>query len=311
MKHKPSWLAITGTFEMADSVISYTGKEPKAVDLKLAKGRKAAADDTPPTESLIRSDAYFESGDIVGEFRLSSPDLLLRFRLGSYADSRTTVGINAAGKTYGLGAITRGQGKTISTAGEGSQPPINEWTRFRVRVRGSQLEFFINDIRVVEGNVSIQRAQLEVLLGGVGKIELRNIHIESVRPVAFVVMQFSAEYTALYKDVIAPVCEEFGYQVIRGDNVYTNGLIIEDITRSIRECSIVIADITPNNANVYYEIGFAHGIGKQTILLSDRNREKLPFDISGFRLLFYDNTIGGKAAVEEALRKHLDAIRGA
>ena len=299
--------------EIADSVITYVGKESKYSETaKTAKGSKAAAEDTPPaTESLIRSDAYFESGDIVGEFRLSSADLLLRFRLGSSGDSRTTVGINAAGKTYGLGALARGQGKTISTAGEGTEPPVNEWGKFRIRVRGSHLEFFINDIRVVDGNVSIQRAQLEVLFGGVGKVELRNFYIESIRPVAFVVMQFSAEYTALYKDVIAPVCEEFGYQVIRGDNVYTNGLIIDDITRSIRDCSIVIADITPNNANVYYEIGFAHGIGKQTILLSDRNREKLPFDISGFRLLFYDNTIGGKAAVEEALRKHLDAIRGA
>ncbi len=124
-------------------------------------------------------------------------------------------------------------------------------------------------------------------------------------------MQFTEEYTSLFKEVIDPVCTAFGYQVIRGDNVYTNGLIIEDITRSIRECSIVIADITPNNANVYYELGFAHGIGKPAILLSDRNREKLPFDISGFRLLFYDNTIGGKTLVEEALRKHLDAIRGA
>ena len=119
-----------------------------------------------------------------------------------------------------------------------------------------------------------------------------------------------AQETPLYKDVIEPVCTDFGFQVIRGDNVYTNGLIIEDITRSIRECSIVIADITPNNANVYYELGFAHGIGKPAILLSDRNRDKLPFDISGFRLLFYDNTIGGKTAVEQALRKHLEAIRG-
>ena len=74
---------------------------------------------------------------------------------------------------------------------------------------------------------------------------------------------------------------------------------------------MVIADITPNNPNVFYEVGFAHGIEKPTILLSDRSREKLPFDISGFRLLFYDNTIGGKSVVEASLRKHLEAIRDA
>lgn len=43
--------------------------------------------------------------------------------------------------------------------------------------------------------------------------------------------------------------------------------------------------------------------------LSDRKREKLPFDISGFRLLFYDNTIGGKGDVENALRRHLEALQ--
>jgi hypothetical protein len=68
----------------------------------------------------------------------------------------------------------------------------------------------------------------------------------------------------------------------------------------------VIADITPDNPNVFYEVGYAHGIKKPTILLSDRRRDKLPFDVSGFRTLFYDNTIGGKKAVEENLTKHLE-----
>jgi hypothetical protein len=140
---------------------------------------------------------------------------------------------------------------------------------------------------------------------------LRNINVQPVRPQAFVVMQFTDEYTTLFKEVIEPVCGDFGYEVVRGDNVYTNGLIIEDIARSIRESAVVLADITPNNPNVFYEVGYAHGIEKPTILLSDRSREKLPFDISGFRLLFYDNTIGGKSAVETALRRHLEAIRDA
>jgi nucleoside 2-deoxyribosyltransferase len=61
---------------------------------------------------------------------------------------------------------------------------------------------------------------------------------------------------------------------------------------------------------VFYEVGYAHGIGKPTILLSDRKRdEKLPFDIAGFRTLFYDNTISGKGVVEERLKKHLDGLR--
>lgn len=92
---------------------------------------------------------------------------------------------------------------------------------------------------------------------------------------------------------------------MRADEFHHSGLIIRDITRSIAQASLVIADITPNNPNVYYELGFAHGAGTETILLSERKRAALPFDVSGFRTLFYEDSIGGKRQVEEGLRSHL------
>lgn len=127
----------------------------------------------------------------------------------------------------------------------------------------------------------------------------------------FVIMQFTEEFNALYKDVIRPVCKAHGYKVIRGDDFYSSGVIMDDITKSIRAASLIIVDVTPDNANVFYEVGFAHAINKPTILLSDKKRERLPFDISGFRTLFYDNTIGGKGMVEARLKEHLDALRPA
>jgi hypothetical protein len=50
-----------------------------------------------------------------------------------------------------------------------------------------------------------------------------------------------------------------------------------------------------------------HALGKPTILLAERGKQ-LPFDISGYRVLFYENTIGGKKQVEDGLKKHLAAI---
>ena len=309
-KTKPRWLAVDGIAEVGDATISFHGtKKPSPKKDAAEKPASEAPSRTP--EALLRSDTYFESGDITGEIRISDVKLRLYFWLGNVGDARTTVGLGVLGKVYGLGSVEKNQAKELDSAGTGSTPPLNQWFRFRIRVRGSLLVFLVDDIWVLQGTVTIQRAQIEIALMGEGLIELKNVTVEALRPQAFVVMQFTEEYTALFKEVIDPVCTDFGYQVIRGDNVYTNGLIIEDITRSIRECSVVIADITPNNANVYYELGYAHGIGKPAILLSDRNREKLPFDISGFRLLFYDNTIGGKALVEQALKKHLESIRGA
>lgn len=308
-KSKPHWLAISGVPKIGDGAISYEGQKHKEAKRTITEADDKKKNDLPKP-ATVRSDLYFESGDITGEAKLSQPDMKMFIRLGSTGNTRTTVGLQVVQKTYGLAAREGNETTELDSAGVGSSPPVNEWFSFRVRVRGSRLEFFINNVCVVQGKVSILRAQLELLFQGHGTIELRNIFVESTRPEVFVVMQFTDEFTALFKEVIDPVCSEYGYEVIRGDNVYTNGLIIDDISRSIRDSSLVIADITPNNANVYYEVGYAHGIGKPTILLSDRNREKLPFDISGFRLLFYDNTIGGKSAVEVALRRHLDAIRG-
>jgi nucleoside 2-deoxyribosyltransferase len=48
--------------------------------------------------------------------------------------------------------------------------------------------------------------------------------------------------------------------------------------------TVVVAEITPVNANVFYELGYAHALGKQTILLAERGRT-LPFDVSGYRCI--------------------------
>ena len=93
----------------------------------------------------------------------------------------------------------------------------------------------------------------------------------------------------------------------RGDESYGPGIILADIEQSIRESHVIVADITPRNANVYYEVGYAHALDKPTVLVAEKETE-LPFDVSPFRVLFYDNTIGGKSRVEEGLKKHLQAI---
>ena len=309
-KSRPKWLPIEGSPEIVDGTITFIGvKKPAA-----KKSTKTDEEEDAPKANpmaTVKADTYFESGDITGEVRLSTTEVKIFFRLGAVGSDRTSVGFGVNGHTYGLSSLIENKLTDISHVGADTSIPANQWLRFRIRVRGSKIEFFVEDIQVLHGVSKFPRAQLVVKFVGEGTAELKNVAVEAIRPQAFVVMQFTNEYTALFKEVIEPVCTDFGYQVVRGDNVYTNGLIIEDIVRSIRECSVVIADITPNNANVYYELGFAHGIGKPAILLSDRSRDKLPFDISGFRLLFYDNTIGGKKAVEEALQKHLEAIREA
>jgi len=126
---------------------------------------------------------------------------------------------------------------------------------------------------------------------------------------AFVVMQFNTpEYEELYRDVIKPVCESMGLNPFRASDTYSPGLVVADIARQIAESRVIIAEITPVNANVYYEVGYADALGKPVILIADKSMRELPFDVRPYRTIFYENSIGGKNRVEETLKKYLTAI---
>jgi nucleoside 2-deoxyribosyltransferase len=96
--------------------------------------------------------------------------------------------------------------------------------------------------------------------------------------------------------------------VVRIDEKTGPGVIFQDMQREIAQADVVFAEITHSNPNVFYELGYAHALGKPTILLAQRGVD-LPFDIGSFRVVFYDDSIGGKSRVEEDLSKHLEAIR--
>lgn len=294
---KQSWLVIEGEAKISKGELKFTAPK-EAVDLDR---------DRWPL-SVLRSNIYFSSGEITCLVRIKKKGDIFHAYLGESSIGPLYVGLNFKHHAYGIAAVTQSGPEYLSVSGKGIHPMTNEWIELRIKYIGSHLELFVNGISVAETNIKTQREQLLFRLRGAGEVTVKNIEFLDLNPQAFVVMQFSDEYNALYTDVIKPACEQYNYEVVRADDMYTTGLIIEDITTSIRNSALVIADITPNNPNVYYEVGYAHGIGKPTILLSDKNREKLPFDISGFRLLFYNNTIGGKASVEETLKKHLESI---
>lgn len=178
---------------------------------------------------------------------------------------------------------------------------------------GSEIVLFVNDVKIYTYNtkVSIRKSNIGFALWSYDEIRISNIDIEARKPKVFVVMEFSASYNSLYEEVIKLVCEEkFDLEVYRADEGRETGLIINDIIDKIKESTIVIADITPNNPNVFYEVGYAHAINKPSILMCNNNREKLPFDISGFRAIIYEDSIAGKSQVEKLLVEFLEKITG-
>ena len=139
---------------------------------------------------------------------------------------------------------------------------------------------------------------------------INNIHVKVEKPTAFAIMKYEKDFDELYQEVIVHVCKDYGYSCHRADEFYTSSAIIQDIIKEIANASLIIADITMDNPNVFYELGYAHALHKPTILLADKGkRDRLPFDISGYRTIFYENTIGGKKEIENLLCKYIENIR--
>jgi hypothetical protein len=153
----------------------------------------------------------------------------------------------------------------------------------------------------------VTSGQVGVFAWGERKVKFADAAISQLPGKVFVVMQFSEPYKQLYSEVIQPVANEFGLEAYHVGEVFGPGVILNDIVQGLVEAKVVIAEVTPSNQNVFYELGYAHALGKPTILLAERGKQ-LPFDITGYRCLFYENTIGGKKQVEDALRKHLAFI---
>ena len=179
-------------------------------------------------------------------------------------------------------------------------------------VRGAVITLLVDGVEI--GKHNLAAPSLHPLPCGIfclshSNVKFTDFSIEVTPPKAFVVMQFQTpEYEALFRDVIEPVCRAEGLYAYRADFTYMPGLIIEDIKKQISEARVIIAEITPQNPNVYYEVGYADALEKPVILISDRKEGLKPFDVRAYRTIFYDNSIGGKNQIETDLQVYLRRI---
>lgn len=77
----------------------------------------------------------------------------------------------------------------------------------------------------------------------------------------FVAMWFSSELDNTYSSSIEPAILETGYKPLRIDKKEHNDKIDDQIIAEIRRSSLLIADFTGQRGGVYFEAGFAMGLG--------------------------------------------------
>lgn len=291
------WAPILGRWTFKEDEAIYSGSETEsqfpfgicAAGFNLAEGSV--------TVTVTLSENHDCSGRILLGYR--SPDKrYLSIGLGGYR------------RAYVLSEFVPSEGwRGLAVAGNEQNLTIGQEHEIEVRVRGQRLRLSVNNIRIFEHvlETPFTMGQIGLYAWGKHKVTFKNMIVKQVPGKVFVVMQFSEPYQQLYSEVIQPVCEEFGLHAYHVGEVFGPGVILQDIASGIVESKIVIAEVTPVNQNVFYELGYSHALGKPTILLAERGKE-LPFDITGYRCLFYENTIGGKKQVEDSLKKHLQAI---
>lgn len=99
-------------------------------------------------------------------------------------------------------------------------------------------------------------------------------------------MPFAAEFENVF-EIVRHAVEYCGLTCTRADMLTTTGQITDDIWNSIVDARVLVADLTGNNPNVFYETGVAHALGKPVILLTQEG-SRVPFDLRVVRHISYD-----------------------
>ncbi len=270
--------------------------------------------DLPDVHGIALSGVRFNNGRVRTTINLSSDAGAGRILVGF---SGRNAGYFAAGIGGGQEAYVveefdpRTRWTRLSDAGRMTNLELNHPHQVEVELKGQRLKLIVGSIKVLDHVLSrpVEPEQVAIYASGVNSVRFGPVEVATRARTAFVVMQFTSPFDELFEDVIQPVCAESGIQAYRASDIYRPGIVLQSIIQGLAESSVIIAEITPVNPNVFYELGYAHGLRKPVILLAERDTA-LPFDIGGYRVIFYENAIRGKSSLEADLRLHLANIFG-
>ena len=121
----------------------------------------------------------------------------------------------------------------------------------------------------------------------------------------FIIQPFDdgGEFDKRYHDVIKPALKTIDLDAYRVDEDPTSAVLITTIEDRIKNSRFCLADITTDNPNVWYEVGYAIASEINIILIcSNRRTTPFPFDISHRNILKYNT---GSTSDFETLTKNI------
>ncbi|HEY9668310.1 MAG TPA: SLATT domain-containing protein, partial [Coleofasciculaceae cyanobacterium] len=115
-------------------------------------------------------------------------------------------------------------------------------------------------------------------------------------PHAFVVMPFGRkkgpdgrwiDFDSIYQQLIKPALDEAGFEPFRADEETISGDILSDMFQELLLADLVLADLSIDNANVFYELGIRHALRKRGVIHIQSGRAYMPYDIFNVRTIPY------------------------
>ncbi|MGB4911000.1 MAG: tetratricopeptide repeat protein, partial [Candidatus Dechloromonas phosphoritropha] len=113
---------------------------------------------------------------------------------------------------------------------------------------------------------------------------------------AFIAMPFGTkpgtdgrdiDFNRIYSELLKPALEAAGCEVFRADEEQRAGDIRTDMFQELLVADLVLADLTLDNPNVWYELGVRHALRARGVVLVQGPRPTSPFDIYTDRKLRY------------------------
>jgi len=122
----------------------------------------------------------------------------------------------------------------------------------------------------------------------------------------FVIQPFDGgAFDARYDDILDPAVRAAGLEPYRVDRDPKASIPIQEIETQIRASRICLADITLDNPNIWFELGFAIAAYKDVVLICAEHRQaKFPFDVQ------HRNIISYKTGSPRDFEKLADQIKG-
>ena len=157
-----------------------------------------------------------------------------------------------------------------------------------------------------EGTLNVGAALSRNIVDGTAERLRAAGYASEAKAHVFVAMPFKDEMDDVYHYGIQSAVKAAGFLCERADLAAFTGDVLEYVRARIKSASLVVADLSDANPNVYLEVGYAWGVGVQTVLLV-RETDHLKFDVRGQRCLVYKKI----KQLEELLGAELKRLSGA